>query len=163
MEPAARAAGRAVPGVPALTTVADVLHWGSREGIVRSTARPLVLALVLAAFAGCGGSSSPTAVSDPSVVVVESESLVQVSSDACHVQGTVVNTSDTATFKIVLRWQALDASDKVLGTTRVDLDRLLPGERRPYDATGFASNDQGLFPCSKITRFERIETTVTPA
>ena len=121
----------------------------------------LALSLVLAGLASCGGGSSPTAVTDPTVVIVESETLVPVS-DACHVQGTVHNTTDGSTFKVVLRWQALDAADKVLGTTRVDIDRLLPGERRPYDATGFASNDQGLVPCSKITRFERLETTITP-
>jgi hypothetical protein len=128
---------------------------------VRSTGSGLALSLLLAVLAGCGGSSSPTAVTDPTAVIVESETLVPVS-DACHVQGTVHNTTDLATFKVVLRWQALDAAEKVLGTTRVDLEHLAPGERRPYDATGFASNDHGLVPCSKITRFERLETTVTP-
>lgn len=124
--------------------------------------RRAVLLVLLILLAGCGGSdSSPSGPADPSVVVVESESLAPVSSDSCHVQGTVLNSSDTVTFDVLLRWQAFDAADKSLGTTRVTIERLKPGERRAYDATGFASNDEGLVPCSRIARFERISTTVS--
>ena len=124
--------------------------------------RRAVLLGLLIVLAGCGGgSSSPSEATDPSVVVVESENLASVSSDSCHVQGTVLNGSDTVTFDLTLRWQAFDAADKSLGTTSVRIDRLGPGERRAYDATGFASNDKGLVPCSKIARFERISTTVS--
>ncbi len=128
---------------------------------MRHTAIRLVMALGLALLAGCGGSSSPTAASDASVVVVESESLVSVSGGACHVQGTLVNTAEVGVFDVVLRWEAFDAAGTSLGTTRVTITALRPGERRTYDATGFAGNSQGLVPCSKIARFDRLETTVT--
>lgn len=124
--------------------------------------RRAVLLVLVALVAGCGGSgSSPSSATDPSVVVIESENLVPVSSDSCHVQGTVFNSSDTVSFDVLLRWQAFDATDKSLGTTRVTIERLKPGERRAYDATGFARNDEGLVSCSKIARFERISTTVS--
>ncbi len=124
-----------------------------------------VLGLLLAGFlAGCGDDSSapPTVPSGSGTVVVQSESLVAVSRDACHVQGVVANVSDSSTFDVTLRWRALDASDKVLGTTRATISRLAPGEQRAYDATGFASNSTGLIPCSAIARFERTDTLITP-
>jgi hypothetical protein len=73
----------------------------------------------------------------------------------------VLNATAFGTFDLVLRWQAFDATEKSLGTTRVTVDNLRPGERRAYDATGFASNDQGLVRCSRIARFERIQTSAT--
>ncbi len=126
-----------------------------------STARGFALVLLLAAgLAGCGGSSSPSSPTDEGTIVVESESLVPVAG-ACHVQGTVLNTSDIVTFNVTIRWQAFDAADKILGTTRVSVNKLKPGERRAYDATGFASNDNGLIPCSRIARFEQISASAT--
>jgi hypothetical protein len=127
---------------------------------VRQTVSQLVTALGLALLAGCGGGGSSSTTADPDVIVVESETLVPVG-DACHVGGTVLNATAFGTFDVVLRWQAFDATDNSLGTTRVTLDNLLPGERRVYDATGFASNDQGLVRCSNIARFARIQTTAT--
>jgi len=126
---------------------------------VRDTALQLVAAVGLALLAGCGGSSSPTAAPDPLVVVIESENLIPVK-DACHMQGTVVNTGVLLAFDITLRWQAFDAANNSLGTTSVEIDNLLPGERRLYDATGFAGNDTGLIRCAQIARFARIQTTV---
>jgi hypothetical protein len=63
---------------------------------------------------------------------------------------------------VVLRFQSLDANEKVTGTTRANVNGLVPGERRSYNATGFAANEVGLIPCSKIARFERIQTLITP-
>lgn len=120
------------------------------------------LVVVLLAACGGGGSAPPTVPEGAATVVVQSESLVAVSRDSCHVQGVLVNTSDSLTFDVTLRWQALDASDRVLGTTRADVSRLAPGESRAYDATGFASNSQGLVRCSAIARFERLQTLITP-
>jgi hypothetical protein len=126
--------------------------------------RRLVLGLGLAtALAGCGSDSNPrpTVPEGAGSVVVESELLVPVGS-ACHVQGTVLNSAEIVSFNVSLRFQSFDANDKVTGATRVDINNLLPGERRRYNATGFAANDVGLIPCSKIARFERIETRITP-
>src|SRR5262249_19624200 len=64
-----------VSGPAPLTSRSNVLHWsGARvEGRVRDTALQLVAAVGLALLAGCGGGSSPTAATDPTVVVIESE------------------------------------------------------------------------------------------
>jgi hypothetical protein len=121
----------------------------------------LVVALGLALLAGCGDGGSSSTPADPTAIVVESETLVPVGGDACHVVGTVLNATAFGTFDVVLRWQAFDATEKSLGTTRVTVDNLRPGERRAYDATGFASNDEGLVRCSRIARFERIQTSAT--
>jgi hypothetical protein len=133
-------------------------------GRVTSTPRRLILALGLAAaLAGCGDdeSTAPTVPEGPGTVVVESEFLVPFD-DACHVQGTMLNTSEVVAFDVSLRFQALDANEKIIGTTRANVGNLLPGERRLYNATGFAANDVGLIPCRDIARFERIQTTITP-
>jgi hypothetical protein len=132
---------------------------------VRPTPRLLILALGLAAaLAGCGDdeSAAPTVPEGPGTVVVESEFLVPFDNDACHVQGTVLNTSENVSFDVSLRFRSLDANDKVTGTTRGNVGNLLPGERRLYNATGFAANDVGLIPCRDIARFERIQTIITP-
>lgn len=131
---------------------------------MRPTPRRLILALGLAAaLAGCSDdeSTTPSLPEGPGTVVVESEFLVPFD-DACHVQGTVLNTSDLVSFDVSLRFQSLDANEKVTGTTRANVGNLLPGERRLYNATGFASNDTGLIPCRDIARFERIQTIITP-
>jgi len=127
---------------------------------VRQTVSQLVVALGLALLAGCGDDSSSTTPADPNAIIVESEVLFPVR-DACHVRGIVRNATAAGTFDVVLRWQAFSATVQSLGTTRVTIDNLRPGERRAYDATGFASNDEGLVRCSRIARFERIETSAT--
>jgi hypothetical protein len=126
--------------------------------------RRLALVLGLAvALVGCSDdeSSPPTVPEGPGSVVVESEFLVPFD-EACHVQGTVLNTSDAVSFDVSLRFQSLDANDRVTGTTRANINSLLPGERRSYNATGFAANEVGLIPCRDIARFERIQTIITP-
>jgi hypothetical protein len=126
--------------------------------------RRLILGLGLAvALVGCSDDegSTPTVPEGAGSVVVESEFLVPFD-DACHVQGIVFNTSDVVTFDVSLRFQSLDANDRITGTTRANVDNLLPGERRLYNATGFAANDVGLIPCRDIARFERIQTIITP-
>jgi hypothetical protein len=122
----------------------------------------LGLGLVLA-LAGCGDDEGSPATLPEGIgtVVVESEFLVPFG-DACHVQGTVLNTTDNITFDVALRFQALNAADRVTGTTRANVNNLLPGERRLYNATGFSANEIGLIPCRDITRFERIQTLITP-
>jgi hypothetical protein len=127
--------------------------------------RRLVLVLGLAvALVGCSDDegSPPTVPEGAGSVVVESEFLVPFD-DACHVQGTVLNTSDVVIFDVSLRFQSLDANDRITGSTRANVDNLLPGERRPYNATGFAANDVGLIPCRDIARFERVQTIITPS
>ncbi len=128
---------------------------------MRSSPTRLMIPLLLALLAGCGGgkSSSPTAASSDAVVV-ESETLVPVSAQICHVRGTVVNTTDTA-IDVSMRWQAFDAADKGIGTTRLQLSAVPPGGRRDFETSGFASNSRGLIGCSAIARFERIATVVT--
>ncbi len=128
------------------------------------TRRRLILGLWLAvALAGCGDddSSPPTVPEGVGTVVVESEALVPVG-NACHVQGTVLNTSDGVTFDVILRFQSFDANERITGSTRANVRRLLPGERRAYNATGFAANEIGLIRCSDIARFERIQTLISP-
>lgn len=127
--------------------------------------RVVMTGLVVLLLAACGGSDSgapPTVPEGSGTVEVQSESLVAVSRESCHVQGVVVNVSTGSTFDVTLRWQALDASDRSLGTTRADVSRLAPGESRAYDATGFASNSEGLVRCSAIARFVRLQTLITP-
>jgi hypothetical protein len=120
--------------------------------------------LVAVLLAGCGssGSTTPTVPEGSGTVEVQSETLVAVSRESCHVQGVVVNLSTDSTFDVTLRWEARDASDRSQGTTRADVPRLAPGESRAYDATGFASNSQGLIPCAAIARFVRLQTLITP-
>lgn len=125
---------------------------------MRSTVlRFLRLALLLAPVAGCGGdggSTSATAV-DPNVaIVIESQQLVAVSSRSCHVQGTLRNTA-TEPVDTTLRWQAFDRADRLVGTTAASVD-VPAGVSEPFDATGFFNEDDGLIPCSRIARFERI-------
>ena len=132
---------------------------------MRPTPRRLILALGLAvALAACSDDegTTPSVPEGPGSVVVESEFLVPFDNDACHVQGTVLNTSEVVAFDVSLRFHSLDANDKITGTTRANISNLLPGERRLYNATGFAANDVGLIPCRDIARFERIQTTITP-
>src|SRR5262249_1720156 len=102
---------------------------------------------------------SPTAASDPTVVVIESENLVPVQ-DACHMQGTVLNTAAIGAFDVTLQWQAFDNANNSIGSTTAFISDLLPRQRRADDATGFASNDPGLIQCAQISRFARIGTTV---
>ena len=61
------------------------------------------------------------------------------------------------TFDVSLRFQSLDATDKITGTTRANVNNLLPGERRLYNATGFAANESassraGTSPASSASR-----------
>jgi hypothetical protein len=125
----------------------------------------LILALGLAVgLASCGDDegTTPTLPEGQGTVVVESEFLVPFDNDACHVQGTVLNTSDFLSFDVAIRFQSIDANERVTGTTRANVSNLLPGERRTYNATGFAANEVGLIPCREIARFERIQTLITP-
>ena len=126
--------------------------------------RVVMTGLVVLLLGGCGGDGGapPTVPEGSGTVEVQSESLVAVSRESCHVQGVVVNVSTDSTFDVTLRWQALDAADRSLGTTRADVSRLAPGESRAYDATGFASNSEGLVRCSAIARFVRLQTLITP-
>jgi hypothetical protein len=127
--------------------------------------RGVMTGLVALLLAGCGGGGSgapPTVPEGSGTVEVQSESLVAVSRESCHVQGVVVNVSTDSTFDVTLRWEARDASDRSLGTTRADVPRLTPGESRAYDATGFASNSEGLVQCSAIVRFVRLQTLINP-
>jgi hypothetical protein len=144
-----------------------VFHWcerdepdpGSRaEEPVGQSVRPLLAVLGLAVLAGCGGGDSTSTAADPTTIIVESETLFPVRG-ACHVRGTVRNVRPVQSFDVILRWEAFDGGAKSLGTTRITLDNVLPGERRLYDASGFASNDEGLVRCAQIARFVRIETT----
>jgi hypothetical protein len=156
-----------------------VIHWASRgddsaaapgpapgEGHVGATSMRVVMtglvALLLAGCGGGGGGAAPTVPEGSGTVEIQSESLVAVSRESCHVQGVVVNVSTDSTFDVTLRWEARDAADRSRGTTRADVLRLAPGEARAYDATGFASNSQGLVPCSAIARFVRLQTLITP-
>ena len=96
------------------------------------TSSRLILGLGLAlALAGCGDDDEApvTLPEGPGTVVVESEFLVPFG-DACHVQGTVLNTTENITFDVSLRFQSLDATDKITGSTRANVNNLLPGERR---------------------------------
>lgn len=113
-------------------------------------------------LAGCGGDSSgPTF--DSSVVSIVDEVLVPVTDRICHVRGTVVNTGSDVAVTVVMRWQAFDASDAAIATTRLTVSGVAPGTQVGFESTGFASNDRGLVGCSDIARFERIETTIGPA
>ena len=117
--------------------------------------------LGLALLAGCGGGSSNSTTADPTQLIVESETLVPVGS-ACHIVGTVLNATTRISFSVTLEWQAFDAANNSLGTTAIMINNLAPGQRLPYNATGIASNDQGLVPCSKVARFQRIQTLANP-
>src|SRR5581483_8015195 len=101
---------------------------------------------VLAAGCGGGGGSTPTVPEGEPTVSIDGERLVPVR-DACHVQGTVTNLNPTRRLDVTLRYQAVDAAEKLLGTTRTDLTGLAPGEQRSFNATGFAANGRGLVPC----------------
>lgn len=121
--------------------------------------RPLATALALL-LAGCGGSSSPTtaSVDDPATVVsIQNETLLPVSSRSCHVRGTVENITPDRTVDLTMHWQALDSSGNVIGRTALTVSGLLPGEVRTFEASGFFKN--GLIPCSSISTFERSATT----
>ena len=119
----------------------------------------LILLSALVTLGGCGGGDGSGTPTEPTAgVTVESENLLVVSSQICHVTGTVVNTSLTTTLTITLRWQALDAADRVLGHTAVVIPGVPPGGRQAYEATAIIS-DTALIACSAITRIERIETT----
>jgi hypothetical protein len=120
-----------------------------------------VLLVVVAALGGCGGGSS-TPTLDSSLVSVQDERLLRVAERICHVQGAVVNvTSDTA-ITVIMRWQAFDANDAGIATTRLTVTGVAPGTRVDFETSGFASNDRGLVGCGDIARFERIETTLVP-
>jgi hypothetical protein len=119
-----------------------------------------VLLVVGAALGGCGnGSTTPTI--DPALISIQNERLLAVSPTICHVQGTVVNMSPDTTLTVIMRWQAFDANDAVIATTRQTLAGIAPGGRVDFETSGFASNDKGLVGCSAIARFERIDTTIT--
>lgn len=129
-----------------------MVHWG----IVRSTVlRMLRLALVLAPLAGCGGDDGPSTpeVDLSAAIVVESQRLLAVSPEICHVQGTARNTSDQD-LGLILRFQAFDAEDRPIATTGAPLS-IAAGATMDFEATGFF-NDDGLVSCSRIARFERI-------
>lgn len=123
----------------------------------------LAVVMLLATFASCGGggSTTPTVPEGEGTVLVQSETLVPVT-DACHMQGVVANVSERTKFDVTLRWQAFDAAGVILGATQITIPNLLVGEQRPYDASGFASDNRGLVPCSAIARFERTATLITP-
>ena len=122
---------------------------------------PLLAAvLTLALLAGCGGSGSSTPIDPATTVVVSGETLVPVDTDICHLRGTIQNIS-TLKVNVTLHWQALDPNATVIGTVSIELDGLVPGETRAFETTGFINGDKGLFPCSKITTFQRNETDIT--
>jgi len=129
---------------------------------VASTLMRVAIVLLLA-IGGCGGDggSAPTVSEGEGTVMVQSENLVPVR-DACHVQGVVANVSAGSTFDVTLRWQAFDTAAAVLGATQITIPKVVAGEQRPYDATGFASNSRGLVACSAIARFERTATVIAP-
>ena len=157
MEPAGTAPGPVRPA-PALNPT------GGPCFTVAVTSSRLILGLGLAlALAGCSDDDGRPATlpEGPGTVVVESQFLVPFG-DACHVQGTVLNTTENITFDVSLRFQSLDAADKITGSTRANVNNLVPGERRLYNATGFAANEIGLIPCRDISRFERIQTLISP-
>ncbi|HEV8672615.1 MAG TPA: FxLYD domain-containing protein [Methylomirabilota bacterium] len=129
-------------------------------GTVRITSGCLTAALVGLLLAGCGSSSSSSGPTiDAANVDIQNETLVPAG-QACHVRGTAVNATADTTVEVAMRWQAFDAADRAIGTTKFIIPQLPPGGRQDFESTGFASNDRGLIPCSAVTRFERIETTV---
>jgi hypothetical protein len=116
----------------------------------------------LAALGGCGGSSAGTTTpgTDPNVfLVVQSQRLVTVSTRFCHVQGTARNFADQP-LSGTIRWQAFDADDKPIATTAVVLNQVPAGGSVDFDATALFNQD-GLVPCDRIARIERIVPTPT--
>ncbi len=128
-------------------------------------ARRLAALLGLLLLAGCGGGSSsggPSGPTDPDLTVrVEGETLVAVDSRLCHVRGTLRNITASDTLDVTMRWQAISASEKLLGRTAIVVGGLLPGTAQDFETTAFISSDS-LIPCSSIARFERFETIIHP-
>jgi hypothetical protein len=117
--------------------------------------------LVLAAglLAGCGDDGgTPTSLDLP--VTIENEVLFAAGPSICHVRGTIINATPDVAVTVIVRWQAFDAADAILGTTKLRVSPVNPVTRVDFESTGFASNDRGLFGCDTIARFERIETLI---
>jgi hypothetical protein len=124
--------------------------------------RPLGLvvgAVAAALLAGCGGSSSTPTIDPATTVVVTNEALVRPASSICHVTGNILS---IATFRVdvTLKWQAFDATSKVVGTLTLGVNNLDPGESRSFESTGFINGNQGLIDCSTVVSFTRNETDV---
>lgn len=130
--------------------------WRSRSLLTLAAATA-----ALALLAGCGGSSSTAPIIDPATtVVISGEILVPAANDICHVRGTIQNITPDRTFNVVLHWQALDSAGKIFGSVSLEVNGLKPGETRTFESTGFIEGDKGLFPCSRISTFQRNQTTV---
>jgi hypothetical protein len=108
--------------------------------------RPLALAVVLAAFAGCSDHETGPSLS----FVVESQGLAASSTVpnasavcCCRVRGTVRNTSSIPVH-LNLNFDGRSASGASLGTAMDFVANLPPGERASFEAVGI------IAPCDQV-------------
>ena len=116
-------------------------------------------AAALGLLAGCGGSSSNPIIDPATSVVLTNEALVRPAKTICHVTGNI-QSIETLRVDVVLKWQAVDADGKQVGTVTLGVNDLNPGEARTFESTGFINGDNGLIDCSKIVSFNRTDTQV---
>ena len=116
-------------------------------------------AVALGFLAGCGGSSSTPTLDPATSVTITNEALVRPSSTICHVTGNI-QSIETLRVNVILKWQAVDADGKQVGTVTLGVNHLNPGEARTFESTGFIDGNNGLIDCSKIVSFNRTETNV---